>query len=127
MECAACNGAHRAHPCGKATRKRPAAAAGGGSGAGGGGPSKRGRKVPEAEAKARRAIPELTEVDELLEENEQLIVDIDKHQAQKKRQKEGLEQAEKLIQQLNRNTHQVVALYKNLSAGAAKALLKGKG
>ena len=66
-------------------------------------------------------------MDELLEENEQLIVDIDKHQAQKKRQKEGLEQAEKLIQQLNRNTHQVVALYKGLSAGAAKALLKGKG
>jgi hypothetical protein len=50
------------------------------------------------------------QVDELLEENEQLIVDIDRHQQSKSKgakQQDNLEKARKLIQHLNRNTHQV--------------------
>ena len=65
------------------------------------------------------------QVDELLEENEQLVVDIDRHQQEKSKsnakQKEGLAQAEKKIQQLNRNTHQIVALYKKLAQVASKS------
>lgn len=64
------------------------------------------------------------QVDELLEENEQLVVDIDKHQQQKSKskakQKEGLDKAEKKIQQLNQNTHKIVALYKKLAQAGAK-------
>ena len=64
------------------------------------------------------------QVDELLEENEQLVVDIDRHQQDKSKskgkQKDHLVQAEKKIQQLNRNTHQIVALYKKLAQAAAK-------
>ena len=73
----------------------------------------------------------VTQVDELLEENEQLVVDIDKHQQDKSKskakQKESLVQAEKKIQQLNRNTHQIVALYKKLAQAAAKAGKKETG
>jgi methyl-accepting chemotaxis protein len=71
------------------------------------------------------------QVDELLEENEQLVVDIDKHQQEKSKskakQKESLVQAEKKIQQLNRNTHEIVALYKKLAQAAAKAGKKETG
>ena len=67
----------------------------------------------------------------MLEENEQLVVDIDRHQQEKSKskakQKEGLAQAEKKIQQLNRNTHQIVALYKKLAQVASKSGKKGKG
>ena len=67
----------------------------------------------------------------MLEENEQLVVDIDRHQQEKSKskakQKEGLAQAEKKIQQLNRNTHQIVALYKQLAQVASQDGKKGKG
>ena len=67
-------------------------------------------------------------MDELLEENEQLIVDIDRHQQEKSKskQKDGLEQAEKKIRQLNRNTHQIVALYKGLRTGGGAIKAKAK-
>lgn len=71
------------------------------------------------------------QVDELLEENEQLVVDIDRHQQDKSKskgkQKDNLVQAEKKIQQLNRNTHQIVALYTKLAQAAAKHGGKASG
>ena len=105
-----------------------------------------GASQPTAEdlqQQVRVAIPELSEVDDLLEvrsllqrrisssnicdatnyvlaaqANEKLIEDIDKHQISGKRK--DLSTAQKLIVELNQNTHRIVEVYEELKQECAK-------
>ena len=63
------------------------------------------------------AIPELADVDDLLLENERLVLDIQQHQSAKR--SKDLAEARKLIVRLNRNTHQVVEIYKGMKSSVA--------